>query len=44
MMDISNTSVNMWRNMFLNNYTIRGASQINAAGAINVVNHMITTA
>ena len=44
MMDISNTSVNMWRNLLLNNYVIGGASMISSSGTLNAIDNITTTA
>ena len=44
MMDISSTSVNMWKKLLLNNYVIAGASQISSSRSINAVDNITTSA
>ena len=44
MMDISTASVNLWRNLILNNYVIGGASRIISSGSINAVDNITTSA
>ena len=42
MMDISSTSVNMWKKLLLNNYVIAGASQISSSRSLNAISDMTT--
>jgi len=43
MLDLSNTSINMWRSLTMNNYTISGPSSITSSGTINAVGNITST-